>query len=93
MLTFNVMMRNRDLLYVPIPRLLLIFDFRFFFSIRPADPISGNAFDAKRKKGAMVLQHKNISYTPYADRWRIIYLKRITATGKKNIALSYAYIN
>ena len=23
----------------------------FFFSIRPTDPISGNAFDAKRKKG------------------------------------------
>ena len=22
----------------------------FFFSIRPTDPISGNAFDAKRKK-------------------------------------------
>ena len=34
----------------PIPRLLVIF-FRFFFqSHRPTDPISGNAFDAKRKK-------------------------------------------
>ena len=65
----------------------MIFDFRFFFSI------SGNAFDSKRKKGGMALQHKNISNTPYADRWRIIYVKRITATGKKNIALSYAYIN
>ena len=27
-----------------------IFFFRFFFSIRPTDPISGNAFDGKRKK-------------------------------------------
>ena len=74
----------------------MIFDFRFFFfSIRPADPISGNPFDAKRKKGGggVALQHKNISNTPYADRWRIIYVKRITATGKKNIALSYAYVN
>ena len=26
------------------------FFFRIFFSIRPTDPISGNAFDAKRKK-------------------------------------------
>ena len=26
------------------------FFFRFFFSIQPTDPISGNAFDAKRKK-------------------------------------------
>ena len=34
-----------------IPRLLVIF-FRFFFSIRPTDPISGNALDGKqRKKG------------------------------------------
>ena len=27
------------------------FLFRFFFSIRPTDPISGNPFDAKPKKG------------------------------------------
>ena len=33
----------------PIPRLLVTF-FRFFFPIRPTEPISGNAFDAKRKK-------------------------------------------
>ena len=32
----------------PIPRLTVI----FFFSIRPIDPTSGNAFDAKRKKKA-----------------------------------------
>ena len=31
-----------------IPRLLAIFF--FFFSIRPADPISGNALDGKRRK-------------------------------------------
>ena len=32
----------------PIPTLLVILFFRFFFSIRPTDSISGNAFDAKR---------------------------------------------
>ena len=34
----------------PIPRLLVIFFFRFSFSIRPTYPTSGNAFDAKRKE-------------------------------------------
>ena len=34
----------------PIPILLVIFVFRFLSSIRPTDPISGNAFEAKRKK-------------------------------------------
>ena len=34
----------------PIPRLLVI-----FISNRPTDPISGNAFNAKRKKGGMAL--------------------------------------
>ena len=34
----------------PIPRLLVIFFLRFFFSFRPTDPISGNAFDTKLKK-------------------------------------------
>ena len=28
----------------------MIFFLGFFFSIRPTDPISGNAFDGKRKK-------------------------------------------
>ena len=35
----------------PIPRLLVIFVFRFLSSILPTDPISENAFEAKRKKG------------------------------------------
>ena len=34
----------------PIPRLLMIFFRLFFLSIRPTEPISGNAFEAKRKK-------------------------------------------
>ena len=33
----------------PIPRLLVIL-FIFFFSIRPTNPISENAFNAKQKK-------------------------------------------
>ena len=41
MLTFNVVLGNQR---PPIPRL---------FSIRPTDPISGNAFEAKRKKKEM----------------------------------------
>ena len=32
-----------------IPRMLMIF-FRLFFSIRPTDPISGNAFTVNEKK-------------------------------------------
>ena len=44
----------------PIPLLLVIF---LFFSVRPTDPISGNAFDAKRKKkGGMAL---TANYTKY----------------------------
>ena len=36
----------------PIPRLLVIFLLGFFFNQteRPTDPISGNAFDTRRKK-------------------------------------------
>ena len=37
-----------------------LFLFVFFFSIRPTDPISGNAFDAKRKKGKGLIKN-NIS--------------------------------
>ena len=52
MLTFNVILGS---LGPPVPRFLVIFFlvvfFVFFFSIRPTDPISGNVFDAKRKKG------------------------------------------
>ena len=48
MLSFKVVLRYHAGL--PIPRLLVIFVFVLFFSIRPTDPISGNAFEAKRKK-------------------------------------------
>ena len=37
----------------PIPRRLVIFCLGFFFSIRPTDPTSRNAFDAKQKNGGM----------------------------------------
>ena len=33
-----------------LPNLLIFFFSSFFFSIRPINPISGNAFDTKRKK-------------------------------------------
>ena len=45
MLTFNV---GAGVPGPPIPKLLVILFFRFFFSIRPTNSISGNAFDAKR---------------------------------------------
>ena len=52
MLTFNVVMGNQGLQY---SETSCDFFLRFsFFSIRPTDPISGNAFDAKRKKRGYV---------------------------------------
>ena len=44
MVTFNVVLGNLGLLFQD------FFTFFFFQSDRPTDPISGNAFDAKRKK-------------------------------------------
>ena len=53
----------------PIPILLVIFFrwfflggffFFFFFLIRPIDPLSGKAFDAKRKKKGMALVYVRI---------------------------------
>ena len=46
MLTFNVVLGYQGLLF----RDVLWFFVRFFFSIRPTHPISGNAFDGKRRK-------------------------------------------
>ena len=51
----------------PILRLLEIFFLVFCFSIRPTDPISGNAFDAKQKKGEMALCHNIIVKLSVAD--------------------------
>ena len=48
MLTFNAILGYQRELHIL--RLLVIFFKGFFFSIRPTDPISGNAFDATRKK-------------------------------------------
>ena len=45
MLSFNVIVGYQGLLF---PDFLW-----FFFLIQPTDPISGNAFDAKRKKKGM----------------------------------------
>ena len=46
MLTFNGILGYQDLLL----RDFLLFFLAVFFSIPLTDPISGNAFDAKRKK-------------------------------------------
>ena len=43
MLTFSVVLGYQGILFQEFLRSL-------FFSIRPTDPISGNAFDVKRKK-------------------------------------------
>ena len=67
MLTFNVIPGYQDLLFGD----FLWFFFRvFFFSIRPTDPTSGNAFDAERKKKGDGLTHKNKLYL-----WLIILLE------------------
>ena len=54
MFTFNVVLGYQGQLF----RDLLWFFFRFFFSIRPTDPISGNAFDGKRTKKGSSLRMK-----------------------------------
>ena len=46
MLTFNVVLGYQGLPFRDFLWLFLV----FFFSIRPTDPISGNAFDSKRRK-------------------------------------------
>ena len=47
MLTFNVILGYQGL---PFRDFLWFFFLDLFFSIRPTDPTSGNAFDAKQKK-------------------------------------------
>ena len=54
MLTFNIVLGYQGLLF----RDFLLLFFRFFFSIRPADTISGNAFDSKLKQKGMALTLK-----------------------------------
>ena len=49
MLTFNVILGYQGLLFQDFLT-VCVFCFCFFFSIRPTDPISGNAFDGKRRK-------------------------------------------
>ena len=49
MLTFNVILGYQDFLFNS--ETSCDFFLRFLFSFRPTDPISGNAFDAKQKKG------------------------------------------
>ena len=53
MLTFNVILGYQGLLFQDS---LGFFFSGFFFSIRPTDPMSGNVFDAKRKKRGMAVQ-------------------------------------
>ena len=62
MLTFTVALGYQGL--DPIPRLLFFFFRFFFFSIQPTDQISGNAFDAKRKK-------RGLPYGPRRSRLMI----------------------
>ena len=55
MLIFNVILWYQGLLF----RDFLLIFFKFFFSIRPTDSISGNAFDTNRKKRGDVLMGKS----------------------------------
>ena len=62
MLTFNVILGYQGLLFCDF--LLFFFKHFFFVSIRPTYPISGNAFDTKRKeeKGMALLYMKGIFF-------------------------------
>ena len=69
MLTLNVILGYQGPSY---SRLLVICFYVFFFTIRPTDPISGNAFDAKRKqkKGGMaLLPSKNLGCPTLVVQW------------------------
>ena len=54
-LSFKVVLGYQGLLH---SQTTCDFLYRFFFSIRPTDPISGNAFDAKREKNRDGLIYK-----------------------------------
>ena len=70
----------------PIPRLLVNFLFSFlFFSIPPTDPISGNAFDAKRKKrGDGLSALRTLFNLAYSGPFRI---------NMKGFSMTYSEVN
>ena len=74
MLTFNVVLGYQDLLFRDF--LWFFFCSFFFFSIRPTDSISGNAFDAKR----------NFEFAQQRNRhWlRVVGTKSWTGRSKKS---------
>ena len=62
MLTFTVALDYQGLLlreFLWFCEFFLGFFFQFFFSIRPTDPISANAFVAKQKKKQKTKKQKN----------------------------------
>ena len=63
------------------------FFFVCFFSIRPTDPISGNAFDAKRKKGEGLIMN-NISKS---DACKTESINDGSTTGRREKELKEIY--
>ena len=53
---------------LPFGDFLLFFIYLCIFSIRPTDQISGNAFDAKRKKMGMAQPYKDTEFESSQDR-------------------------
>ena len=84
---FHICFIYAGVLGPPIPRLLVIF-FKVFFAIRPTDPISGNAFDAKRKKkgdshNLKLHKRKHSDFTDFTvlSVWKIL----LSLTTKKQV--------
>ena len=91
MLAFNVVPGYQGLLFRDFLR--FCFFFSFFFSIRPTDPISEDAFDAKRKKkGGMPLMLKK-----RFSEWKVTqqsYSKmsvKIPVSGKNSCVELFSY--
>ena len=63
--------------------------FYYFFSIRPTDPISGNAFDGKRRKkgDGLIIKNNRTKFTCVCVTW---ILQPSLASGKREIKLKKA---
>ena len=92
MVTFNVVLGNLGLLFQD------FFTFFFFQSDRPTNPISGNAFDAKRKKKGMGLHRIQVIIIRHEDSRReglvdiLITIRASTPVNNVNLKLKFTPI-
>ena len=96
MLTFNVVLGYQGLLSTSCDFFLSFFF--FFQSDRPTDPISGNAFDAKRKKKGMGLHRIQVIIIRHEDSRReglvdiLITIRASTPVNNVNLKLKFTPI-